>query len=474
VTMLKPFRGLRYDPAVAGDLAAVVAPPYDVIDPDERARLHERSPYNVVRLILSEAPDPYASAARALAEWRAAGVLALDPSPALYLYAQQFPAPAGGARERAGVIGALRLERFETGRVRPHERTFAEAKNDRLSLLRACRTSLSPIFGLVSIPDWRFGALLPSRPPEIDLVDEAGVRHRMWRLAEPAAIAAAGERIAARDVFIADGHHRYETALAYRDEVRAALGPAAPPPGAAPYDYVLAYLTTMEDPGLVVLPTHRILPSLAVAAADLRTALARHFTVEELPWTAAGLTALLERLDGATGAGPGAGARDRRGEGVGGGGDGDARGAGPGTAREGIVRIGAAVRGAGALWLLTAARDALPFPAELPAPLRALDVTALHRIVLAGVLGLPLGARGGAPGLGYTQDAARALATVARGEAAAAFFLPATDVAALRAVSLAGLTMPEKSTYFHPKLLTGLVLYPFDAAEGAAAGAAAG
>ena len=445
---LKPFCGLRYDPSKVGDLARVVAPPYDVIDAAAQQRLYERSPYNAVRLILNRDRDPYASAAAALADWRERGVLATDPTAALYLYAQRFPVPGGGDRERVGIIGALRLERFDSGRVRPHERTLQRAKDDRLALLRACRTSLSPIFGLVSAPAWHFGDLVPACAPDIELRDDSGADHRVWRLADPSTVTAITERLADKDVFIADGHHRYETALRYRDEVRTALGASAPPPGSAPYDYVLAYLTTMEDPGLLILPTHRVLRSLALAPAALRAALATCFTVEDLPWTAEGTTALLARLENR-----------------------QTHGCRTASAADPEVRIGAAVQDAGVLWLLSTPTAALPFPAELPAALRALDVTALHQVVLAGVLGLPIGERGGTPGLSYTQDARLALDLVATGEAAAAFFLPPTDVESLRAVALAGLTMPEKSTFFHPKLLTGLVIYPVAAPGDAAPGA---
>jgi uncharacterized protein (DUF1015 family) len=431
LAILQPFRGLRYDPATVGDLAAVVAPPYDVIDAVQQAALHERSPYNAVRLILSRDADPYGAAAATLAAWRRTGVLAPDPLPALYLYEQRF-ALAGGERERIGIMGALRLESLQSGRVRAHERTLEKAKNDRLALVRACRTSLSPIFGLVASPAARLRELVPAAPAEVDVRDAHGAHHRLWPITDPASLARVAAELAERDVFIADGHHRYETALRYRDERRAALGDAAPPPGAAPFDYVLTYLTSMDDPGLIILPTHRVLGVLPLDAAALRAALATTFTVAELPASRAGLAALLERLQGSATA-------------------------------AGETRIGAAVAGVGALWLLSAPTARLPFPAGVPPELRVLEVSALHQVILAGMLRLPIGERGGTPGLSYTQDAGAALARVESGEAAA-FFLPPTDVAALRAVALAGLTMPEKSTYFHPKLLTGLVFYPLEVA----------
>lgn len=430
----RPFPGLRYDAAVVGDPAAVTAPPYDVIDGAKRDQLYAQSPYNVVRIDLSREPDPYASAATTLAAWREEGAVAPDQKPSLYLYAQKFPLPDGSTRERVGVIGALRVESFESGKVRPHERTLQKAKDDRYALLQATGVSLSPIFGLVSAPELDLAALVPTtRPPDVDVRGKDGSHDRMWRIEDPAAIARISAAVAPHEVFIADGHHRYETALRVRDERRAAAGAAAPPLGEAPYDYVLCYLTTMENPGLVIFPTHRVLATLALVPEGLRGALAEHFTVEELPWSTDGLATMLRRFDEA--------ASDRSSD---------------------VAHLGVAVKGAKQLWLCTAPTSALPFSPSVAPELRVLDVTVLHQIVLAGILQLPIGDRGGAPGLSYTQDATRALRVVEQGEAAAAFFLPATSVGDLRAVGLAGLTMPEKSTYFFPKLLTGLVFYCLD------------
>ncbi len=431
MAIFRPFPGLRYDASIVGDPAAVTAPPYDVIDPAKRDRLYAQSPYNVVRVDLSREADPYASAAGTLAEWRAEGAVAADPKPSLYLYAQRFPLPDGSMRERVGVIGALRVESFESGKVRPHERTLQKAKDDRYALLQACQVSLSPIFGLVAAPEIDLTALVPTtRPPDVDVRAKDGSHDRMWRIDDPGVIATITAAVAPHEVFIADGHHRYETALRYRDERRAAAGAAAPPLGDASYDYVLCYLTTMEDAGLVIFPTHRVLATLALVPAGLRGALAEHFAIEDLPWSADGLAALETRLAAA--------AHDRTSD---------------------TAHLGVAVAGAKSLWLCTAPSTTLPFAPTVPPELRVLDVTVLHQIVLAGMLRLPIGDRGGAPGLTYTQDATKALGLVERGEAAAAFFLPATGVGDLRAVGLAGLTMPEKSTYFFPKLLTGLVFY---------------
>ena len=281
---IRPFRALHYDAAAVGDLAAVIAPPYDVIDDRQLERLYGRSPYNAVRLILNRSPDRYAASAAELIEWRARGVLTRDAQPCLYYYVQDFALPDGGRRQRAGLMAAVRLERFADGNIRPHERTFARAKEDRLKLLDACRANLSPIFGIY--PD-RLQALEPARrqsaeeAPWIDVGDEAGDRHRVWRIADPSRIDGIGQALSDRTVFIADGHHRYETALAYQDR-RHEQGDTDPE---APHNYVLMYLTSMDEPGLVLLPTHRVWRG---EAKDWLGAVGEHFRVEDFPATPEG------------------------------------------------------------------------------------------------------------------------------------------------------------------------------------------
>ncbi len=428
---LTPFCGLRYDPTIVGDLTAVVAPPYDVIDDAARGQLYARSDFNAVRIDLSAATDPYADAASTLGRWRQSGALVRDAAPAVYLYAQRFPMPDGNARERIGAIVALRLDRSEILR---HEKTRQHAKADRLRLTEACRATLSPIMGLVSDPDWTFASITPARDADLDVVDEGGIRHRVWCITDPAVIGAVRARVAKRHVFIADGHHRYETALNYQAQARAALGGAAPAPGAASYDYIMAYLTTLEDPGLVVFPTHRVLPRIAVSAADLRRTLAQWFRVEDVPWSEANIAAASRWVE--------------------------TEAATPGT-----IRLVVGMAGSPAFWRLTAPAAELPFAAETPSELRALDVTALHRVIFERALGLTLDDRGGSDEIRYVQDACAALAAAERGEVQGVFLLPPTDLTAIRDVSEAGLTMPAKSTFFHPKLLTGLVFYPMDDAE---------
>jgi uncharacterized protein (DUF1015 family) len=423
--LLRPFRPLRYNPAAVGDLAAVVAPPYDVISDAYRDTLYARSPHNVVRLILNRDADRYGAAARLLREWRATGVLMQDTAPALGYYVEDFRLPDGTARQRAGVIAAVHIESFESGHIRPHERTFSRAKEDRLRLLQACRTNLSPIFGLYAD---RADALDPAgrvaarRTPDIDLRDDGGERHRLWLLSDAADIRAMRDALATAPVVIADGHHRYETAMAYRDRMRAA---GAADPDAA-HNFVLMYLASMSDPGLVILPTHRVLvEGMRDDPASLPERLRRHF----------GLVAFTH----------------------------SARDAFKAALREGPGRFGVAVAGREHLFLATVddVGSLDSYLSELAPEVRRLDVTVLDRVILRGLLGVDGTQAAQAGRLTYTHDDDSALDAVRDG-AQAAFLINAPRIDDVVAVCAAGETMPEKSTYFFPKLLTGLVFHVFD------------
>jgi uncharacterized protein (DUF1015 family) len=423
---LRPFRALRYDPAVVGELAAVVAPPYDVIDDAYRDVLYDRSPYNVIRLILGREPDRYASAAAHFATWQRDGVLARDREPALYVYRQTFRSSDGQSHQRAGIIGAVRLEPFATGRIRPHERTLAAPKADRTRLLEACRANLSPIFGLYAGTE---AAVLDLQnrcagaTATVDLIDDAGIRHRLWAVADRSQIDRAAEALSAHTLYIADGHHRYETALAYRDRLAAAGGLAAD----APANFVMMFLCSMQDPGLVVLPTHRVLAGLdGFDPQRFLERLREHFRLQEFPPTAEGETALLDRLRAAGGHG----------------------------------HMGLALRGMPARYLasLTDRASVDRAAADRAAVVRTLDVTMLDVLVLRGLLGVEAAAASHDGRLTYVKGDREALAAVAGG-ADVAFLLKATGLDEVQAVCEAGETMPEKSTYFYPKLVTGLVFH---------------
>jgi len=422
-----PFRGVRYDPAAAGgDLSALVAPPYDVISPAAQAALYEKHPANVVRLILGREDDKYAQAARLFREWIASGVLKADDEPALYVYHQTFDDPATGkpAPERMGLICLLKLEDYSTGRVLPHEKTLTGPKTDRLELLRATEAQFESIYGLYSDPDQSVQSFLreyDDRETVIERVDNLiGSSHRIERLTDASAHAVLRDLLADTPVFIADGHHRYETALNYRREVRRAQpGVSEDAPIAA--DYILITLTAFEDEGLVVLPTHRLVrnvPPEKIAA--LPDALAAHFTLSNSSPDAveAEIAAQSEA----------------------------------GKVAFGIVlppgQVQLAVLNASAV---EAADPGSPAVKRLP-------VTLLGSLILDQCLGIDADAVAAGDHVSYTRDFAEALAAVERGEAQAAFLLGRPTVQEIKDVSLAGDVMPQKSTFFFPKLLSGLVL----------------
>jgi uncharacterized protein (DUF1015 family) len=423
MAVLRPFRPWRYNPATITDLASVVAPPYDVIDAAQRDRLYARAPHNVVRLILNRSADPYADAAATLRAWRQEGVLIRDPHPALAYHVERFRLPDGAQRERSGVIAAVRLESFAGGAIRPHERTFARAKEDRLRLIRACRMNLSPIFGLYAKRPAALDAARATaerRPPDMALTDDMGVEHRMWLLAEPPVIAAVTQALAAETIYIADGHHRYETALAYRDSLIAEGARDA----AASHNFVMMYLTSTSDPGLVILPTHRVLAgAVRLQPSELIDRLRQVFRIEALARTER--ARFWTRLRGVP-----------------------------------HGRFGIALAGHENLLVATLedVRALDRYVADLAPSVRHLDVSILDRAVLRGILGVDCTAAAQEGRLVYTHDDAAALDAVSQG-AAAAFLMNVPRIADVLQVCGSGDTMPEKSTYFFPKLLTGLVFH---------------
>jgi len=401
VADVRPFRALRYA-AAAGPLGRLVAPPYDVISPEERRGYLAASPYNAVRLILPEVG--YEEVGAMIASWRESGVLEQAEEPSLIAWTQTFALGDGVPRERRTILGAVGLEPYERRVVRPHERTHAGPKEDRLRLTRAVGANLSPVFGLYPDPEGAaWAALAPTGPPDAELTDHEGTVHRLWRVTDPAALAGVAEAMRDRWILIADGHHRYETALAYRDERRAAAAGNGP----APYDRVLMGLTALDDPGLVVLPTHRVLnrwPDGAGAAFASRRA--------------GGLDELLADLAGAPDDAPALG-----------------------------------------LLLPDGPRLLTGPPHADPSPGARLDVTALERDVLVPHLGADQAALTADGTLSYTKDPNEAARLVASGTAAAAVLLRPIAKPAVAAVAEAGETMPQKSTYFHPKLLTGVAFH---------------
>ena len=399
VADVRPFRALRYTPA-AGPLADLVAPPYDVISADEKRGLLARSAYNAVRLELPEIA--YEEVAGLIAHWRDDEVLEAASAPCVVAWTQTFTLADGVPRERRTLLATVGLEPYEARVVRPHERTHAGPKEDRLRLIRAVRTNISPVFGLY--PDaegaaWAAAAV--SGPPQAEAIDRDGTVHRFWVVDDPDALEALTAAMADRWILIADGHHRYETALAYRDELHAAgEGPGA-------HDRVMMGLTALDDDGLVVLPTHRLLTRWPEGAESA-------FASVDVP----GLDDLTAALAAAPEDAP----------------------------AFGLVRPGR-------IQLLTGTADASLSAAQ------QLDVAAIEREILVPHLGADQAALAHDEALSYTKDAAEALALVESGAIAAALVLRGIPKSAVAAVAEAGETMPQKSTYFFPKLLTGVAFH---------------
>jgi uncharacterized protein (DUF1015 family) len=414
VAEVSPIQAVHYDLGKVA-LADVVAPPYDVIDEGQRAELAGRSPYNVVELDLPRDPngDPYEHAGELLSEWSDEGVLARDAEPTIWALEQDYSAPDGSRLTRHGFLARVKLTPYGEG-IRPHERTQPGPKEDRLRLTRATRHNLSPIFALHPGDAWRHLEPALGDEPWGDVTDGDGTTHRVWRTDDPAVHEAIATELAPGELLIADGHHRYETSLAYQAEVGSG----------GPQDYVLMALVSLEDPGLTVFPTHRLISGLADDPAKqeaLGTGLRELFEVEEVP---------TDQLD------PG------------------------GTEGVGVFGyMDSNHRQAFRLRLASnpALDRALGGRSEA---YRTLDAAILEELVLKEILGMSTDDIAAKRGIGYTPSIEEALAKLDTGDYQAAFLLRPTPVEQVREVAAAGETMPPKSTYFFPKLLTGLVFNP--------------
>lgn len=424
MVMLRPFRPLRYNSEVVGDLSKVVAPPYDVISDAHRDRLYERDPHNVIRLELGREADRYESAARHLSEWQRERVLCRDSQPSLAYYVENYRLPDGTEKERRGLFSSVRLEPFSSGRIRPHERTFSRAKEDRLKLLRATRTNLSPIFGLFAKgPDLLAPAsqAASQTAPDIDLRDEYDWRHRLWFLRTEETQQRLAQALADETVYIADGHHRYETGLNYAREQNEA---GADPQGA--HNYILMYVTSMREPGLVVLPTHRILATLPIDASALLQQLGTHLQLVEFD-------------------------RDRRDDLV------------RFLAASGAPAFGVVLRDSARLVAAVLANESVlqSFAPDTAAVVRRLDVSVLDAVVFRSILGIEATSAESSGMLRYSHADEEAFQAV-EGGAAAAFLMAPPRLDDVVSVCQAGEVMPQKSTYFFPKLLSGLLFHSFD------------
>src|SRR5262245_31520072 len=408
---VQPLRTLRYEPAVVGALDDVIAPPYDVIDDELRAELAARSPYNVVEIDLPRANggDPYAHARETMADWRSSGVLVHEEEPTVWALEQAYTAPDGEARRRRGFFARVRVDEYGPGRIRPHERTHPGPKEDRLRLTRATGANLSPIFSLFPDPDGAAQRAIDSAVAGEEYAaphDHEGTLNRLWRVADPDLISELQMALADAELLIADGHHRYETARVYAQEVG----------GEGDHRYVLMLLCSLSDPGLTIFPTHRLVKGDREA---IRAALERDFELEPI----------------------------------------DADDLEPPPADDGPVTLGYLDSAERRPYRATLRDQAIADRAldGMPGPSRRLDTAVLEAIILRDALGMTEDDISHLHGLGYSKDFDHARAEIASGDWDAGFFLRATPVGQVREVAATGESMPPKSTYFYPKIPTGLV-----------------
>jgi len=442
MAILAPVRGLVYNPEVVPNLADVVTPPYDVISPTQQEDFYARHPYNMVRLILprkeprgDDIPDRYARAAADFARWRRESVLVRDPAPALHYWETDFSL-AGQTVTRRGLVGLLRLEPFESGSVRPHEKTFSAHKNDRFQLITHCLAQFSTIFALYpDQPDQVLSLLRQgiAAPPEIDFADYDGQRHRSFRVTDPGVLRAVSQAMQSLPIFIADGHHRYETSLAVQGWLQQQYPQASP---RATFNYVLMYLSNMSDPGLVVLPAHRLLNTSSLTGfseAALYNRLPEFFD--------------LERIDCAGDcAGSIAAALSRGGE-------------------QGTALVVANSRREATLLRLKPGVMTSSLAAHLPAALAGLDVIVLNFLIFEKIIQLTQPQQDDPAVFHYDSTIPGALQALEEGKVQLAFLLNPTKIEQVQAVANAGLIMPRKSTYFYPKVIAGLVMSPIDPGE---------
>lgn len=427
-----PFKGVLYNPDKIKDLRRVVTPPYDIISPEEQERFHNRDEYNMIRLDLgreflddTEQNNRYTRAADYFSKWMSGEVLVTDDAPSLYFYELLYKVPHGPEKVMKGFIALCRLEDFGSGKVIPHEYTLSKPKSDRLNLLRACNANLSLIFSLYSSPNRVINDSIEKRigsaRPRIDILDDHDIRHRLWSVTDPAVIDLVKREMKDQIVYIADGHHRYEASLNYRKE--------------HPNDYIMMCFANMNEPGLTVLPTHRLLYNLPQEKIEgIVERLGRSFLLRHFPFSSLGEAGAREQLLEAMR-----------------------------MAKPMEHLFGMYLHGDDRYILLSLKDEGLlrNKPSSKPMSWRRLDAAMLQSLILEDILGLGEESLKRQENLAYVKDVDEALQMVHTGKHQIAFLLNPTKIEEIKEVTGAGERMPQKSTYFYPKFLTGLVMYKF-------------
>jgi uncharacterized protein (DUF1015 family) len=417
-----PFKGILYNPSKV-EPGSVMAPPYDIVTPDIKDELYSRSPFNIIRIDFgkdsdgdSEQENRYTRAGQFLSDWLEQDILIHDREPSFYCY--EIAYTLGGLEKNTrGFLGAVQIEDPETGRVRPHEMTYSKPKSDRLNILRHCRANTSPIFSLYSSEEKRTSSILEDtvkNEPFIQAQNGEGFIHRLWRLSDANVLEAIQKELSDKDIFIADGHHRYETAFAYREEMDS-RDPARP--GDKPYHYVLMFLSNTEDEGLTLLPTHRLVE--IDSDFNAKELLRKHFTVERIQSDALSGEQVRQKMFE--------------------------------KMRNKVHSFGMFLTNSNTYYTLSFNDNDMGI--ELPVYMKKLDVTVLHTYIFEKLLNVEH--------FEYEMDPDTAVERARKGSFEAVFFLNPTKIQDVKTVALAGQRMPPKSTFFYPKLLTGMVLNRF-------------
>jgi uncharacterized protein (DUF1015 family) len=441
---IEPFRALRYDPSRV-TLANVATQPYDKITTAMQERYYSASPYNLVRIILGKrqshdttTDNPYTRAAASFRDWRLQGILRQDPEPSIYRYVQRFSAPAPNNTlqfERQGFIALGKIEDYSSGVVFRHEQTLAKPKADRLNLLRATKAHFGQIFMLYSDSGAKIDqALASSDRPDLEMCDEYEVLHRIWRISDLGMIEQVRNQMRDRKLIIADGHHRYETALTYRDEQRSETKTSAKngtklhtDPAFAPSEFVMMTFVNMNSPGLLILPTHRVVHGLAnFSEASFRASASRFFTLDEAD---AGVSpeAAIAMLQEA--------------------------------GHSGTAILAATPE---RVFLLSRPKPPAQMFENVSVRQQGLDVVQLHKVLLEQVLGISEAAIRDQANLTYVRNAGEALNSVRTGQANVAFLMNPVRMQQLGEVAFDGEVLPQKSTDFYPKMLSGLTIYALE------------
>ncbi len=438
---IAPFRGVLFNQTKAGAISELVCPPYDIISHEQQQALYRKNPHNVIRLEYglespgdTESDNRYSRAAATLDEWFRTSILRRDDEPAFYVYEMEYRA-GGKPRRLRGFICLVKLEDYEAGVVRPHETTLSGPKTDRLNLLRACKAGFSQIFSLFSDPEGTVAAVLgrTAGRSAIDVKADDGVSHRIWPLTDRTAIDAIAGALRDQQIFIADGHHRYDTALNYRNERRKAAGSFT---GEEGFNFVPMFLARIEDPGITILPAHRALFNLEdFHPRKFEEDLNRYFNIERIDFDRksepADRRSVLETLEHRS---------------------------------DHSHVFGMRVKGEHSYYLITLRSEA-DMDSIIPgksAAYRRLDVSILHHLIIDKLLGIKMETHKLGLNIEYIKEADEAVKRVAEGDVDIVFLMNPTKVSEVRDVAATGERMPQKATYFYPKLLTGLVMHKIE------------